>query len=117
MIADDIALSRAMGDAIAAHPELELVTQELSITTFRYVPADLRGNASPAVVEYLDALNRALLDAMQRGGEAFVSNAIVSGRYVLRACIVNFHTTIADVQALPEIVRRAGAVIDRRLRG
>jgi glutamate/tyrosine decarboxylase-like PLP-dependent enzyme len=116
MIADDIALSRAMSEAIAAHPELEVITQELSITTFRYVPADLRGNASPAVVEYLDALNRALLDAMQRGGEAFVSNAIVSGRYVLRACIVNFHTTLADVQALPEIVRRAGALIDRSLR-
>ena len=61
------------------------------------------------MVEYLDALNRALLDAMQRGGDAFVSNAIVSGRYVLRACIVNFHTALADVQALPEIVRRAGA--------
>jgi glutamate/tyrosine decarboxylase-like PLP-dependent enzyme len=116
MIADDIALSRAMADAIAAHPELELITQELSIATFRYVPADLRAGVD-AAAEYLDTLNRALLDALQRGGDAFVSNAVVNGRYVLRACIVNFHTTLADVQALPEIVRRAGAAIDRRLRG
>ena len=38
MIGEDIALSRALADAVVAHPELELVTQDLSITTFRYVP-------------------------------------------------------------------------------
>ena len=53
-------------------------------------------------------LNRALLDRLQRGGEAFVSNAIVRGRYVLRACIVNFHTALADVEAVPEIVAKTG---------
>jgi glutamate/tyrosine decarboxylase-like PLP-dependent enzyme len=116
MIGDDIALSRAMADAVAAHPELELVTQDLSITTFRYVPADLRGNDSDAAREYVDTLNRALLDALQRGGELFVSNAVVSGRYVLRACIVNFHTSLTDVQAVPEIVVRTGAPLDREMR-
>jgi glutamate/tyrosine decarboxylase-like PLP-dependent enzyme len=116
MIGDDIALSRAMADAVAAHPELELVTQDLSITTFRYVPADLRGNDSDAPREYVDTLNRALLDALQRGGEVFVSNAVVFGRYVLRACIVNFHTSLTDVQAVPEIVVRTGATLDRAMR-
>jgi glutamate/tyrosine decarboxylase-like PLP-dependent enzyme len=116
MIGDDIALSRAMADAVAAHPELELVTQDLSITTFRYVPADLRGNDSDAAREYVDTLNRALLDALQRGGEVFVSNAVVFGRYVLRACIVNFHTSLTDVQAVPEIVVRTGATLDRAMR-
>lgn len=116
MIADDIALSRAMADAIAAHPALELVTQDLSIATFRYVPPDLGTNLSAEAVAYLDDLNRALLNALQRGGEAFVSNAIVAGRYVLRACIVNFHTTLADVQAVPEIVARTGRAIDLTMR-
>src|SRR3954469_10611294 len=41
MIADDIRLSRAMAQAISRHAELELMTQELSITTFRYMPCDL----------------------------------------------------------------------------
>ena len=116
MIGDDIALSRAMADAVAAHPELELVTQDLSIATFRYVPADLRGSDSDAAREYVDALNRALLDALQRGGEVFVSNAVIAGRYVLRACIVNFHTSLTDVQAVPDIVVRTGAAIDRKMR-
>jgi hypothetical protein len=53
---------------------------------------------------------------MQRSGEAFVSNAVVDGRYLLRACIVNFNTDQADVQAVPEIAARLGREIDRHLR-
>jgi aromatic-L-amino-acid decarboxylase len=117
MIADDIRLSRAMAEAVGRHTELELATQCLSITTFRYVPLDLRRRVGEELVErHLDALNRELLDRLQRGGEAFVSNAVIDGRYVLRACIVNFHTTPGDVEALPEIVARTGRVVDRDVR-
>jgi glutamate/tyrosine decarboxylase-like PLP-dependent enzyme len=117
MIAEDVRLSRVMAEAVARHPELELGTQELSITTFRYVPADLRTRVgSPDVEGHLDALNRELLDRLQRGGEAFVSNAIVGGTYLLRACIVNFNTTEGDVEALPGIVARIGRTLDGELR-
>jgi len=57
-----------------------------------------------------------LLDRLQRGGEAFVSNAVIGGRYALRACIVNFHTDFADVEALPEIVARVAQGVDAELR-
>jgi glutamate/tyrosine decarboxylase-like PLP-dependent enzyme len=117
MIADDIRLSRTMAEAVGRHAELQLATQQLSITTFRFVPLDLRANMGEQAVErHLDALNRELLDRLQRGGEAFVSNAVVGGRYVLRACIVNFHTTRADVEAVPEIVVRVGRKVDAELR-
>jgi glutamate/tyrosine decarboxylase-like PLP-dependent enzyme len=117
MISDDIGLSNALADAVRAHPELELVTQALSITTFRYVPVDLRARVGEAAAEaHLDALNRALLDRLQRGGELFVSNAVVGGRYLLRACIVNFNTSRADVEAVPEIAARVGRALDRELR-
>jgi hypothetical protein len=71
---------------------------------------------SEPVERHLDALNRELLDRLQRGGEAFVSNAVIGGRYALRACIVNFHTTLADVEALPEIVARVAQEVDAELR-
>jgi glutamate/tyrosine decarboxylase-like PLP-dependent enzyme len=113
MIADDIRLSRSMAQAVSHHDELQLVTQGLSITTFRYVPRDLRLKLGDAQVEpYLDAINRELLDRVQRGGETFVSNAVVGGHYLLRACIVNFHTTQADVEAVPNIIARIGNVVD-----
>jgi glutamate/tyrosine decarboxylase-like PLP-dependent enzyme len=106
-----------MAQAVSRHAELQLMTRELSITTFRYVPRDLRLRLGEAQVEsYLDAVNRELLDRVQRGGETFVSNAVVGGRYVLRACIVNFHTTQADVEAVPDIVARIGHTVDAELR-
>ena len=116
-IAEDMRLSRQMADAVSLHPELELLTQALSITTFRYVPPDLRSTLhEPAIERHLDALNRELLDRLQRGGQLFVSNAVIGGRYALRACIVNFHTTRADVAAVPEIVVRVGRDVDADLR-
>ena len=117
MIADDIRLSQAMAQAISRHAELELMTQDLSITTFRYVPSDLRPRLRESEVEFhLDALNRELVDRLQRGGETFISNAVVGGHYVLRACIVNFHTTQTDVEAVPDIVVRIGREVDAELR-
>ena len=57
-----------------------------------------------------------LVDRLQRGGEIFVSNAVVGGHYVLRACIVNFHTTQTDVEAVPDIVARIGCEVEAELR-
>jgi len=117
MIGDDIRLSRLMAETIAQHDELELGTQSLSIATFRYVPRELRARiGDPAVERRLDALNRELLDRLQRGGETFVSNAVVTGRYMLRACIVNFHTTQDDVEMLAAIVARVGREVASTLR-
>jgi aromatic-L-amino-acid/L-tryptophan decarboxylase len=117
MIGDDIRLSRDMAQTISERDELQLVTQDLSITTFRYVPRDLRFNLGDAEVEtHLNALNQTVLDRLQRGGEAFVSNAVVDGSYLLRACIVNFHTDREDIDALIEIVLRLGREVDVEIR-
>ena len=117
MISEDIRLSRSLAEVVRRTAGLQCMTQALSITTFRYVPVDLQGGLGESAVEaYLDALNRELLDRLQRGGEVFVSNAVIEGRYVLRACIVNFHTTITDVEAVPAIVVRVGKAVDEHLR-
>lgn len=114
MINDDIRLARVMGDAIRAHAELEIATESLSITTFRFVPANLRATVGEAGTEArLNAINRELLDRLQRGGDVFVSNAVINGRYLLRACIVNFHTTEADVAAVPATAVAVGREVAR----
>ena len=117
MIGDDIRLSRHLHARVAGHPEMQALTQELSITTFRYVPPDLREGVDSAETEvYLNELNEALLERIQSSGEAFVSNAVIRDRYALRACIVNFHTGEEDVEALPGIVARLGREVDAELR-
>ncbi|HEX5547501.1 MAG TPA: hypothetical protein VFX24_08830, partial [Ktedonobacterales bacterium] len=79
------------------------------------VPADLTPGTQTTEA-YLDRLNTALVERLQQGGEVFVSNAVLDGRFLLRACIVNFHTTIADVEALSEIIVRQGRAVDAELR-
>jgi glutamate/tyrosine decarboxylase-like PLP-dependent enzyme len=112
MIGDDMALARALADEVRATPELEVLTQDLSITTFRFVPRALAAGQHEAT---LNRLNETLLDRLQREGELFVSNAVIHGRYALRACFVNFHTSMADVRAIPGIVLRTGQAVARDL--
>ena len=117
MIGDDILLARHLHGLVAQHPEFEAATQNLSITTFRYVPPDLRPQLGSEEVEnYLSQLNQHLLTAVEDSGEAFLSNALVGGRYLLRACIVNFHTSLGDIEALPPLLSRLGRETDAALR-
>jgi glutamate/tyrosine decarboxylase-like PLP-dependent enzyme len=115
MLADDIRLAKELYDLVAQQPELEAFTHSLSIVTFRYVPAGL-GSASEKSEEYLNQLNTELLTRLQNSGEAYISNAVIEGKFALRPCIVNFRTSRADIEALPEIVLRIGRQVDAELR-
>jgi glutamate/tyrosine decarboxylase-like PLP-dependent enzyme len=117
MIGDDIRLAGHLHALVQGHPDFEAMTQHLSIATFRYVPRDLRSRPpTPASEEYLQQLNQELLTRVERSGEAFLSNAIVGGRYALRACIVNFRTSPADVEALLPLLSRLGGEADESMR-
>ncbi|MES2221217.1 MAG: pyridoxal-dependent decarboxylase [Acidobacteriota bacterium] len=115
MIAEDIRLAQEMHKRIPQYAELEPLTQSLSITTFRYVPLDLKAGGEE-VVRYLNELNEALLTQLQNGGEAYLSNAVIQGKFALRACIVNFRTSIEDVEALLPIVVRIGDELHKAMR-
>jgi glutamate/tyrosine decarboxylase-like PLP-dependent enzyme len=115
MIAEDIRLAQELFQLITQYPALEALTQSLSITTFRYVPPDLKPG-DEKVETYLDQLNEALLTRLQNSGEAYLSNAVIRGKFALRACIVNFRTWLEDVAALPAIVVRMGDELDATMR-
>jgi aromatic-L-amino-acid decarboxylase len=114
MIGDNIRLAQSLYEMVNERPELEALSNSLSITTFRYVPLDLKGSADAE--PYLNQLNSELLTRLQVGGEVFLSNATLRGKFALRTCIVNFRTSIDDIGALPELVIRLGATIDSSLR-
>ena len=115
MIGDDIRLAGELHRRVEAEPRLQTLTRGLSISTFRYVPEDLRPG-SEAVDTYLNDLNEELLHRLKGQGEVYLSNAVVDGTFALRACIVNFRTSLADLEGVPGIVVRAGAEVDRALR-
>ncbi len=116
-ISEDMLLAEHAYSLAGSHPELQAMTRSLSIATFRYVPRDLRPRlGEEAVEEYLDRLNQELLAKIEVCGEAFVSNALVEGRFALRLCVVNFRTSLEDIEALPGLVARLGRELDEALR-
>jgi glutamate/tyrosine decarboxylase-like PLP-dependent enzyme len=115
MIAEDIRLTEYLYEQCEQNEELEACTQSLSITTFRFIPKDLNLSGEKQN-EYLNKLNTELLTRLQEGGEAYVSNAVLDKRYLLRACVVNFRTSDADMDKLIEIVIRLGREVDAEMR-
>ena len=103
-IARDIRLARTLQQRLRELPDFELVAAgPLSVTCFRYCPRAFSGSAADG-----DRLNRRLLELVQREGDVFLTGTELAGRFVLRACIVNFRTTEQDLEALIEAVRTAG---------
>lgn len=112
-IAHDAELARYLGRRVEERPDFELAAPVgLSICCFRYRPRDLGDSAA----EYVDRLNERLMTELQLDGRVFPSNAIVHGRFALRACIVNFRTEAGDADALLDVAAELGERIDRELR-
>ncbi|HLO83099.1 MAG TPA: aspartate aminotransferase family protein [Chitinophagaceae bacterium] len=106
MIRNDIELAEQLYQMALEHEELEAVSQSLSITTFRFVPEGKKDSEND-----LNQLNEKLLNELQSGGKVFLSNAVIDGKYCLRACFVNFRTTTEDLDGLIKIVLEEGRKI------
>jgi len=115
MLSDDILLAQELYRLVNAHPELQAFTQGLSTTTFRYVPPDLTPDTEH-VERYLNQLNTELLNRLQKSGEALLSNAVIKGTFLLRACVVNFRTSLEDIEAIPGIITHIGREVDATMR-
>lgn len=115
MITQNIELSKLLFEKAKEHPELEAVTQSLSISTLRYVPSS---SSTPVEMDntYLNTLNETLLNELQQEGKVFLSNAVVDGKYCLRACIVNFRTTKKDIEETIGIIVEEGKKVHERLK-
>lgn len=102
-IEHNIACARHLADLVRHSDDFELLAPtELSIVCFRYHPAGWMDEAR------IDTLNQQLLQALQRDGSSYLSNASVQGRFALRGCVLNYRTTERDMEILLEDLRRLG---------
>ena len=92
-IADNIALREYLDACVQRQPELELLASGLSISCFRYRPAQ-------ADAATLDRINAAIQRQLVGTGEIALSPTTLDGRYSLRVCIVNFRTRREDIDWL-----------------
>jgi glutamate/tyrosine decarboxylase-like PLP-dependent enzyme len=90
-IREDLGLAHTLADAIDSQPSLQrLAPVALSAVCFRYVGAS----------RDLNAFNRSILDRVIRRGRVYISNAMIGGKFALRACVVNHRSTEEDVRAV-----------------
>jgi len=118
-IEKDLACARHLESLVRASVDFEMLAPvELSIFCFRHLPLRLKqalagGDAIERVriEEELDAWNERLLIALQRDGSSYLSNAGIGGRFALRGCVMNFRTTLRDMETLLEDLRRVAGTI------
>ena len=109
LIGRHIALAEHLARLVDGAPDLErLAPVGLSVLCFRYAPAHLRGDD-----KRLDALNQRVMEEVQASGAAFLTQTTLRGRFALRACILHYATTEADLAALVDVVRETGARLSR----
>ncbi|MCB0686408.1 MAG: aminotransferase class V-fold PLP-dependent enzyme [Saprospiraceae bacterium] len=115
LIREDIALASYAYQLFDADPALEVVSNYLSITTFRYVPLHLKDRDDEHTLNYLNKLNQTLLSRLNHSQELFLSNAIDQGRFLLRMCIVNFRTTTEVLDKIPGLVKKYGTEVEQEM--
>ena len=100
------ALARELATLVEREPELELAAApETSIVAFRAHP-----EGCPP--DKLDELNRALPEAVQARGRAFVTGTVFDGRETLRACILHPDTGSEQLETLvAEVVATARTLV------
>jgi aromatic-L-amino-acid decarboxylase len=95
----NIAAAKHLAGLIERSRDFELLAPApMSIVCFRWLEGD-------------DSFNKRLMLEVQRDGDSYLSNALIGGRFALRACLVNYRTTPADVEQLLATIRRVAARI------
>ena len=109
---EHIALAQEFAAWIRAEPHWEvLAPHPLSVVCFRYAPPGLDETQ-------LEALNAAIMHAVNATGEVFISHTKIDGRYAMRLAIGNLRTQRGDVEHAWRVLRReAGARAGNRPSG
>jgi aromatic-L-amino-acid decarboxylase len=98
-----LANARRLTELVRDHDRFELLHDpQLSTVCFRHVPEHVPAGER-------DAHNAALAYAMQRDGRIFLAPAVVDGRTCLRACFVNFRTSVDAVPGILEVADELGS--------
>ena len=99
----DLDLNKRFYNEMANFHKLERRSCNLCVSTFRYLSPDMN------LDQYaLNKLNAQILNDIQSSGKLYLSNAIVNGDFLLRACFINYQTEIKDLKEILEIVINFG---------
>ena len=102
----DMANARRLAEMVAATPEWRVVAPvHLQTVCVRHAP--LTSDGAPLDGAALDAHTTAWVDAVNRSGQAYLTPAVIGGRWTARVSIGALSTEAADVDAVWDIMRDA----------
>ncbi len=114
LVCRDMALAKRLYENLKTRSDFEVFSYNLSTVAFRFVAFKSSDENSivrnEAHVDLCDR-NRALLMLVNDDGRLHLSSANLGGKFALRACIMNFRTTDADVDLAPEIISEIASKI------
>jgi aromatic-L-amino-acid/L-tryptophan decarboxylase len=122
-IEKDLKCARHFESLVQNSEDFEMLAPvELSIFCLRHLPAELKDipadeNKRRVREEKLDLHNERLLLALQRDGSSYLSNARLRGRFALRGCVMNYRTSMRDMEILLDDLRRVAADLENSKAG
>ena len=107
-IREHIRLARLFATWLDADPQFELLAPvTMAVVCFRVVPQVVE-NMRP-VDEEIDDLNRCLVEAINRSGEAYLTHTYLSGQIAMRLAVGNILTTERHLAKVFDLIRREAA--------
>lgn len=89
-------LTQYFYEQIKRTPDFEVGPEpELSVATFRYNPGE--GD--------LNALNKALLEAVRKDGRIFLSSTTINGKFIIRMACLSFRSHLQTIDLLMEVLK------------
>ena len=103
--------ARDVASWVDEDPDFErLAPSPFTVVCLRWRPAELADHAGePDVEAFLDERNQAILDALNRTGEVFMSHARLNGRFVIRFALGHLRTEDRHVRRGWELITREAA--------
>ena len=110
-IARHLELAADLAATIEADPDWEVLAPvPFSTVCFRWRPSSLADRAGEReIAERLDEANEAIMEAVNRSGEVFLSHTRLSGTFAIRVAVGNLRTEARHVERAWELLRAAAA--------
>jgi aromatic-L-amino-acid decarboxylase len=110
-----LALASEFAAWVDAEPAWErLAPVPFSTVCFRHLPPSLAGDDDAGHDEIVDAHNAAIMEAVNRSGEVFLSHTRLRGRFTIRLAVGNLRTERRHVERAWELLRAAALEVEPR---
>jgi aromatic-L-amino-acid decarboxylase len=104
---EHVRLARGLAERVRAEPGWELAAPvSFALVVARYAPPGVQPEAQ-------DRLNHAIVERVNRTGEAFVNHTVLGGRVALRVAIGNIRTTPAEVERVGALLLKAASEVGK----